>query len=287
MIRYSLKAKRALAHFFSPFNDLDVFVEDTSCRNFYETLVNRILEGKAKVSRVFQLGGRDQVLAACRNDQEHDQRAKLYLIDGDFDVLLGRVAPKLSRLYRLNVYSCENLVMCVEAVHQVGYECMPNQPMLSVAELINYKGFITVIETGLLELFTIYAAAHALDREIETAAFHVFRICDASVGPPQLDEGKLRERVSDVTSRLREKFTEAQVEEKIEEIKKRITRKRFKATRVVSGKSYLLPLLRAHLNRKVRYRASENTLLVQLARHARLDIDPDLVSAVKSAAKGL
>lgn len=288
MISYSLTAKRALAYFFRPFNDLDVFVEDTSCRNLYETLINRILEGNAKVSRVFQLGGRDQVLDACKHDQNNnDSRRRLYLIDGDLDLLLGREAPNLSLLYRLNVYSCENLVLCINAVHQVSYEHISNQPMSFVKGQVAYTSFMNSIENDLLELFTIYATAHDLDKEVKTASFHVFRMCDTADGPPRLDKDRLAQRIDHIKSRLQYNFTNEQIEHKIKEIRERITQKKFTAMKVVSGKSYIVPLLWAHLKRTVRYKGSQDTLLVQLATHCRLDVDRHLSSAIRAAAKGL
>jgi hypothetical protein len=287
MIGYSSAAKRALAHFFRPFNDLDVFVEDTSRRNLYETLINRILEGKAKVSRVFQIGGRNQVLDACKQDQNNnDRRCRIYLIDGDLDLLLGREAPNLSFLYRLSVYSSENLVLCMNAVHQVAYECLANQSMPLVQERVGYDTFINSIEKDLLDLFTVYAAAHYLDKEIKTVKFHVFHMCDTAGGPPRLNKDKLAQRIANMQVCLKSKFTTKQLDQKINEIRDRITEKKLTAVQVVSGKSYIAPLLWAHLKGAVRYKGSQDTLLVQLATHCRLDIDPNLSSAIRAAAKG-
>jgi hypothetical protein len=263
------------------------FVEDTSCRNLYETLINRILEGKAKVSRVFQIGGKDQVLEACKQDQNNnDRKSRIYLIDGDLDLLLGREAPNLSFLYRLSVYSCENLVLCINAVHQVAYECMANQSLPLVQGRIAYTTFINSIENDLLELFTVYAAAHYLDKEIKTVKFHVFRMCDTDGGPPRLSKDKLAQRIGNMKSCLKSKFTSEQLEHKINEIRDRITEKKLTAAKVVSGKSYIVPLLWAHLKRTAGYKGSQDTLLVRLATHCRLDIDPNLSSAIRAAAKG-
>jgi len=282
---YSLKARRALAHFFRPFNDIDVFVEDTSSRNFYELILNRILEGKAKVSRVFQLGGKDQVIQMCGRDQEDDGRARLYIIDGDLALLLGVDPPELRYLHRLNVYSCENLVLCSEAVHQVCYENAANDPMANIEKFVDYAGFVSELESELLELFIVYAAVHELDHEQQTVGYNVFRLCDTSVGQPRIDSAKVTARQQSLLAGLGTKCTGDQIGDKVTDIRERVSAKHYKAVHVVSGKSYVLPLLLAHLKRTVRYHGTQDTLLVQLARHCRLDVDPGLASAVRNTAR--
>jgi len=282
---YSLKARRALAHFFRPFNDIDVFVEDTSSRNFYELFLNRILEGKARVSRVFQLGGKHQVIEMCAKDQEDDGRARLYVIDGDFELLLGLEPPELHHLYRLNVYSCENLVLCREAVHQVCYENAANDPMDSIEKVVDFDGFLSEIESDLLELFVVYAAVYELDDAQQTVDYNVFRLCDTSAGPPRMDSSKVDARQQSLLAELGDKCTHGQIAETTMDIRDRISVKQYRAVHVASGKSYILPLLWAHLKRTVGYRGTQDTLLVQLARYCRLDADPDLAPAVRNASR--
>jgi hypothetical protein len=274
-----------LAHFFRPFNDIDVFVEDTSSRNFYELILNRILEGKAKVSRVFQLGGKDQVIEMCGRDQEDDGRARLYVIDGDLELLLGVDTPVLRYLYRLNVYSCENLVLCIDAVHQLCYEHATNDPMANIEKLVDYAGFISELESELLELFIVYAAVHELDHEQQTVGYNVFRLCDTSAGPPRIDSAKVTARQQSLLAELRIKCTGDQIRDTITDIRERVSAKHYRAVHVVSGKSYALPLLLAHLKRTVRYRGTQDTLLVQLARHCRLHVDSGLAAAVRDASR--
>lgn len=285
MRSYSVKAKRALAHFFRPFNDIEVYVEDTSSRNFYELFVNRILDGNARVSRVFQLGGKDQVIEMCANDQEDDDRARLYIIDGDMDILLGATPPELKHLHRLNVYSCENLVLCREAVHQVCYENAVNDQMSTIETLLDYSGFISEIESEILELFIVYAAVNELDPAQQTVGYHVFQLCNTNIGQPHMDSSKVRNRRQTLMTNLSTKFSLNQIDTIVSRIRCKIADDQLEVVHVASGKSYILPLLWAHLKQVVHYRGTLNTLLVQLARHCRLDIDPYFVDAIRDASK--
>lgn len=287
MISYSVKAIRGLAHFFKPFNDLDVYVEDTTSRNFYEILINRILDGKAKVYRIFQLGGREVVIRACSEDQNNHHRPRLYIIDGDYDLLLGINPPRLKRLYRLNVYCSENLIMCEEAVHQIGYESMSNTPLNNIKALIDYDAFIGSIESDLLELFYVYPVAFRADNSIQTVGFHVDRLCSRIQGYSQLDHKKLEIKKSEILSMISTFYTVDGAKRKIEEIKKRYIDNGYKGIQVISGKTYLLPLLYFHLIRTVNYRGRIGTLLTQMARFARIDVDKDLANAIILTSKGM
>src|SRR5690242_18796316 len=95
LTKYSLKAIKGLSFLFRRYNDIDIYVEDTANRNMYEVLFNRMLEGHAKVERIFQLGGREAVIASCKNDQQDTHRKRIYIVDGDFDYLLGNSPPNL------------------------------------------------------------------------------------------------------------------------------------------------------------------------------------------------
>src|SRR5579859_6472680 len=126
MIEYPKKALRALAFLFRPYNDVDVYVEDEKCRNLYETLLQRMLGDQARIERVIQLGGRDEVIKTCSQDQQAGGRCRLYIIDGDFEFVLGMSAPQLKYLYRLQVYCSENLVFSELAAIEVAYESLPD-----------------------------------------------------------------------------------------------------------------------------------------------------------------
>ncbi|MEX0999614.1 MAG: DUF4435 domain-containing protein [Thermodesulfobacteriota bacterium] len=287
MISYSIKALRGLAYLYKSYNDLDVYVEDTTTLNFYKILINRILDGKANVDRVFQLGGRDAVLNECANDQELGGRPRIYIIDADFDLLLGRSKSNLKRLYRLNVYCAENLVLCEEAVHQIGVDYMPNDNIATIKSTINYDDFINDIKTELLELFFVYALAHDSRQSISTAGFHVFRMCDSNAGPAKLDKPKVQLRKQEVIRELNSFYTVSGVRSRIDTIIQRFQNNGYSELHVISGKSYLLPLVLAHMKRTINYKGSIKTFLMQLVRHSRLDIDKELTSAILMASKGL
>ena len=84
MILYSKKAKLGYAFLYRHYNDIDVYVEDTTCVAMWENLLAVIIAGRCRLTRVIQLGGRKNVLDACKNDQQPSNRRRIYIIDGDF-----------------------------------------------------------------------------------------------------------------------------------------------------------------------------------------------------------
>ena len=284
MIQYSIKALRALPHFFKHYNDIDVYVEDTVTRNFYEVLFNRILDGKAKVTKVFQMGGRAQVIAECRRQQSQLQRATIFVIDGDFELVSGDPAPALDNLYRLSVYCSENLLLCDNAVTELAYETLSNMPKPEVHDIVKFNEFTNSVNRQLQNLFITYATAFKLSSTIETSGFHVYQLCENHSGQPFLDRGKVRRRRKFISNSLKANHSPAVIRKEYEEVKARCKSNDWSALHVVSGKTYLLPLLFSYLRVNANYRGTVDTLKVQLARYCNLDIDQGLKDAVLKAA---
>ncbi|RYZ85595.1 MAG: DUF4435 domain-containing protein, partial [Proteobacteria bacterium] len=127
MVRYSPRAAKALSYLKRPYNDIDIFVEDTCNHNMWLEMLRNILPPTVKITSVNQMGGRSAVVESCKLDQENDGRRKLYIIDGDFDLLLGRPKPRLKHLYRLRAYCFENLVISQESAVYVGVASRPSK----------------------------------------------------------------------------------------------------------------------------------------------------------------
>jgi hypothetical protein len=116
MIEYSGAAKIAVATFMRPYNDVDIYVEDQTYKGLYERIINRSIEGRGRVSSVIPIGCRADVERAAANDNGSDGRRKIYIVDGDLDLLARGRHEKVPNLHRLSVYAVENLVLSSESV---------------------------------------------------------------------------------------------------------------------------------------------------------------------------
>src|SRR5688572_6787211 len=123
VIAYSPDAEPARAYLLKSYNDLDIYVEDANCQNMYVRLFQRMVGPSKRINHVFPLDGRRNVLLACAADQAVRARQRLYVIDADQDLILGRRRPQLKHLYRLSVYCSENLLLSESAILNVAAEC--------------------------------------------------------------------------------------------------------------------------------------------------------------------
>ncbi len=285
MIKYSTRALSGLSFLFRPFNDLDVYVEDDASHNLYELLISRILGEQAKVSRVFQLGGREEVIEACRNDQDPRNRKRLYLIDGDFDILTGQTQPNLKHLYRLSVYCSENLVISEQSIIEVAYECNPNESRESLYERLEIDSVFNEIHEYLYPLLVIYVVVKNHDDTIPTMSFNVTQLIKTKNNNIELSDEKIEARITEIINKLEESIENKRLEIVIKETEQILSNYPQPVLLLFSGKTYIVPLIFHYLHRKASYRGTIRELVVRLARHCELDIDPGLYNAVRVASQ--
>jgi hypothetical protein len=283
-MHYHQRALQAFAYLFRPYNDIDVYVEDGSIINVYEILINRILKPEAKVTRVFALGSRDQVISACRADTEASERPRIYVIDGDLDLLTGAPTPNVPRLHRLAVYSVENLLFCGRACVELAVESRPATSREALEAELSFEAFCAALD-GLVALFVTYAAVAVIDSSLATAGVNVMTLCTDGPKGPVLSADKVDTRKSALASAM---AAVGRLEEFVglrAKIELRLPANPRERLRFVSGKTYLMPLLYHHLRRTAEFKGTGDQLKTRLARYADLDIDKTLSEAIRAASR--
>jgi len=286
MISYSQRAISALVYLFRPFNDLDVFVEDEASRNLYEVLINRILERRATVSRVFQLGPRQAVIHACEADQSPRDRKRIYIIDGDYEILDGVPHPRLKHLCRLSVYSSENLVISPEALLEVAYECNPNEGRDALSNRLELDAFFTNLGEHLHRLLVIYIVAHRHDDTIQTMGYNATQLMEKRDARLELSSDKVTTRIGEIRLRLEAIKGEAEVQRAIEEASRELEAIGLHFLHLISGKTHVIPLIFHFLHQCASYRGTSRELVLRMARHCNIGIDPEFRGAVTQASRG-
>ena len=292
-LKYSQKAFRAIAFLFRPYNDIEIYVEDDLNRNMYEILIERILIDKAKVKRIFPLSGRNEVVKACKNDQ-NDSRRRLYIIDGDMDLLIGKEKPKLKYLYRLGVYTSENLLLSENAAVEVSYDNLPNENKSDIKSLIEISNLIEEAVEKLKPLFVIYAVKHLLEFRdgkhihIETSKYKVEKLGDNQADGICLSKQKISRRISEIRSKLTKDYgySKKEIDFAISEVEKNLPNKNSQITKYISAKTYLLPIIFHRLQRKAKCSSTKEQLKTRMARFCELDIDPNLSKAIIDVSQG-
>lgn len=285
MIAYSPDAEPARAYLLKAFNDIDVFVEDTTCQNMYIRLINRILAGRARINQVFPLGGRDNVVAKCREDQGLRPRRRLYLIDADQDLMLGRPAPRLKHFYRLSVYCSENLLLSEHAVVTLATEGRTNTAWPEMAISLALRPLLDRAVTTLVPLFVLYGIVLELGLGLETINYSVHRLLEDPADPFTLSERLVRVRILSIIRQIRAHVSARKYRSIRNSILRRIRRNVRHDSVYISGKTYLLPLTHLQLKRVAGLNDSFDRLKVRLAQHCELTIDRGLHRALRNAVR--
>lgn len=281
MLEWSDRARKAVASFFVKWNDLDVFVEDTAVhtKNAYVVLVNRILQGRAKVENVFPLGNRKAVLDACADDKKKGGRNRIYLIDADLDLAAGLDLPRMKRLYCHDVYHLENYFMCEDALVKVLQEENPRYSPQEVKLKLDFKGFLNEV-APLLDVFLIFGVTRILEPSLPTTSLGIGTFAVDS----RLDPGKVLAFSSARLTELRANHSEEKVQGCIEWVTYKLE-ERLNKFDIVAARDFMFPLLKKWIALKgFKLQSSKEGVFFRLCGAFALDKHENFKDAVSRAA---
>jgi hypothetical protein len=284
MIKYSPRSARAIGLLKAFYNDVEIFVEDHAAPNVHLLICRSILGNGIKLVSVNSLGGKDAVLEACRLDQAADARKRLYVIDGDLDLILGLAKPRLKHLYRLRTYCVENLLLSQAAVEAVCLQSAPRLQPLQVRATLDFSRWVASLAEELLPLFVAYGIARLVQPTIQTVGASVYQLCVQQNGCPTLNRLKVFSRIRSV---LR------QIAFGVRSVRIKAARLQIEANysggisdlRYVSGRDYILPLLYHRLRSEFGFRGTTEQLKAQLAAHYDPSEEPFFARSLRNAAR--
>lgn len=275
MTSYSPRAARALGFLKRQYNDIEVYVEDSSGHNMWLKVLKRILPLGVLITSVNVLNGRNSVVEACRLDQARDGRRRLYIIDADFDHVLGRAKSRLRHLYRLAAYCIENVLLHPRSVVELGTEGHLQCSYDEAIENLDLDALIFSHDLLLRKLFVVYAAAEDVESNVPTVSFSVHRLMTRGAdGRERLDPEKVWLRIREV-----QKAAILVVGARRFAASRRAAWQRAKTlplNKVVSGKDYLFPIIAKRLKFGCGLSGSDEQLKIQLAKEFSRDLEPGL-----------
>lgn len=282
MVSYSPRAARALALLKRPYNDVDIFVEDTGNHNMWLLLVRQLLPAGTRIVSVNMLGGRDAVEEACKIDQSATGRRKLYITDGDFDWLLGKAKKRLKYLYRLRAYSVENILISEYSLIQIGLEYCPTKTEAQLAADLDFPGLVAEMEQNFRGLFITYAVAHLVARRVQTVGYGVGRLLQNSPHGPRIAGPKILQRAKAVYRQVLSIASSADTRTARNIISAHATTMALQ--QVVSGKHYALPFVMMRFKAACGYKGSQEHFKVALARAYDPSMEPYLAKRLRRIA---
>jgi hypothetical protein len=263
MLRHSPAAARALAFLKRPYNDIDIFVEDTGNHNMWLAIVRKIIPPRIRLTSVNLLGGKQSVIAACKLDQVIDGRRKLYIIDGDFDIILRRKKPRLKHLYRIRAYCIENLLINEAAAINVGLIFRPTWDEQRVRAELQFETTVGLAYKRLAPLFQIYAVAYSVDPSIRTIGNPVTSLYLSVNEGIEICPKKVAIVARQVARRVRAVVGYQGWFRQIEEVRQSAAGMPYQCW--ISGKNYIFPLFKLILKKRVAAVCDSEQLKVLLA----------------------
>lgn len=281
MIKYHARAARALGFLKNSYNDIEIYVEDTANQNIWLRLLRRLIPDDVNLSSVNMLGGRQNVIKACRLDQATDARKRLYIIDGDFDHVLGRRKPSLKHLHRLDAYCLENILINEDYLREIVIDFCSNTSASVADSLLDYHGVLEQFETPLRALFLVYAIATKLKAKVKSVGLGSGLLLDSTPEKIRFSAQKILSRAKEILKKLVKQHGYSSVKKVARELQGRAMN--LPVRKVVSGKEYLFQPMFLHLRRACRFNGSEDNLKVLLAKEVQAHRESVLSHALKAA----
>ena len=262
-VNYPARAVRALGFLKRVNNDIEIYVEDTATPNLWLKLLRKYLPNQVKLNSVNVVGDKRRVIKACARDQERDGRRRLYIVDGDLELLLGKRRPNLRYLYRLRSYCVENYILDERAFISAVAVLVPTVNEADARTTLDFGGWFDRNSRALASLFVCYAVVKQLKNEERTVRYPIYRMLKGDESEFDLCEVSVARRVRRLYRSVREDCTKDEVRVVFDGVKSRA--KGLKVRRFVSGKDYLFPAMYERAKRKFSCNMSQNSFKVLIA----------------------
>lgn len=267
MLERGLEARFAKSVFYEHVNDIDVFVEDTSAetRKLFAKLLSRNL-GSFSIDCVFPVGARIDVLTKCGADQGHGgRRRRVYVIDADMDLCRGIDAPRLRRLYRLPRYCVENFLIEEVAAARVLARNSEELDDDDALRKLEFDSWLSPNASYLRRLFIAFAATATLDSSIATISRGYNRVVKDDSGV--VDALRVEDLIVELKHLVDSRCGDGSFDREFEATEKFHAGKtdRDFMLHCVSGKHFLLPLLKMRMIKICRIGMSNGVFKVNLA----------------------
>ena len=260
-----IKARHNKSLFYQEYNDIDIYIEDTEkvIKKIYTEILTKALKTKYKVSNVFPLGGRNEVLLQCRNDQENGERDRIYIIDGDLHLITEKNDFNLKRLFILDKYCIENYLINENSIIEFLYEEDETKNRESLLIEFNINDWI-IKNQLLIDLFIVYALSKKYIPAEQTVSYKINKLISSNSG--YIDETKVQTRIKNIKNMIIKDIGESTFNEEFKQIKLRY--QYYNLLDIVSGKDYLLPLIIFKMKQITSFKHENCKLKFRLAKHS-------------------
>lgn len=275
-MQYPVRAGKAIGRLMSPYNDIDIYVEDISYVGLYERLINKSLRGKAKVSKVIPLGGRRNVELEAKNDNGNGGKPRIYIVDGDLDVAAKYKMRSPPMLHRLKVYSIENVLLERKALESYLTFSCPTKSSDDAVKAVDLPSVESEIENGLSLYILALAVARRLDLRDDAFKMRAQSLFEMENGKAKAINPKLlNSAVFDVISKIKQLTNIKKYRKTKEDVKRIIKTKNLTGMHYCPGK-VMLWFLNERVGGTGGMSLQQRAVASYLADHCTLSLDAGL-----------
>lgn len=289
MAERNTSSKSARSVLLEDFNEIDVYVEDTSVetKKLYTIILNKATNSKYKIESVLPLGSSKSVIEEWKKHRIiNDNRKKVFIIDGDFYLINENVDEEindptildLKGLYVLPKYCIENFLIEESALISIVHDDDPLNDQSQIKENINIQEWIVGNENHLFDLFVLYSIIIKFKLGIPNVQFGVNKLCTNSTGI--VCSEKVRQRIETLKVEIMSSKSSLDLEGEILKRKHKLQLAQNKLLKFVSGKDYLFPLLKSRIKSKNKINPDNCSFKIRLAKNCSFSEISDIFDNV-------
>jgi len=152
---FSNEYQFARSVFFHQFNDVDFYVEDEEQENFYLCILRKLFP-HVRLENIYPLRGKQNLIKHAATAQPN--RKSVYLLDKDFDDLLGRLHKQVNVFY-LEKYCIENFLLEEKALVKFVIDEKPRLKAVAVKRDLQFQSTWDEIVRQLSKPFALFYIA--------------------------------------------------------------------------------------------------------------------------------
>ena len=270
--------------FFKSKNDIDIFIEDSNDEEFYKALFNRLL-CNSKIAKIISCRCKTELVKACESDQIDRKRKRIYIVDGDLDLIFNNNRNDLKYFYSLDKYCIENYLIdeisLIEILHDIVI-----LDKVQIEKQLGFNNWLKNISHPLIELFLHYSLTHQFKTGSKTVANGVGKYCHQVKNITVLNTLKIEEEIEKLRSEIISLKGQEIYDELIYERRQNWPSNITTLLTIVSGKDFLLPLLSFRFKKikgKETYNLKYEALRMRLAKTCNMIAFDDLKRKIISA----
>lgn len=242
MLRYKDYIIPNLGVFFRHKNNIDVFIEDKYDDEFYKVILTRAFSNGAKISKLISLGGKENVINACKSDQIERDVKRIYIVDGDLELILDKNNYNLKHLFVHKVYCVENYLFDKASIIEILHDHLVIEKN-KIEKTLSYDNWLREISHSLIELFLHYALCKRFSPSSPTIQLGVGNLCKQVKHASVLDTCKVNDRIELLKTEIISNSSDEIYADDIYILRQKWSISIETLLRIVSAKDYLITLL--------------------------------------------